>query len=317
MRAHGTVTAKLHNYLLPLTTPFTPDLKVDHDAARHNVRHTLKIPGCGGLYFGSVYQEFWTLTTAERIRLLEVVADELNGRAPLIAGVSSTSLEQSVELALAAVEAGADILMAWPPIWGPRDRKSVRRFYLQFAARVSHPMFIYSTTLSELGFYLDPSSIKELVAEIPDICGVKDGSGSVTTFLSLTAELGDRVVVGTPFEEYWGLARQAYPDKSADFLLGASRPMYMQSASKPFLFSGLNLLRAGKVELAFKELDKVSEIVSMQMESFRHGEHPIALAKYACSLLGQKGEDVRPPTPQLSEGGMAGIRALLLKLKLI
>jgi 4-hydroxy-tetrahydrodipicolinate synthase len=317
MRSHASVVSRLHDYLIPLTTPFAADMSVDHDSARHNVRHTLSIPGCGGVYFGSVYQEFWTMTTSERMALLDTVADEIGKRVPLVAGVSSTSLEQSVELAKAAITSGVDILMVWPPIWGPRDRKSVRRFFHEFAARVSHPMFIYSTTLSELGFYLEPSMIEELAREIPDICGVKEGSGNVSTFLSLTSSLGDRLAIGTPFEEYWGLAKQAYPDRAADFLLGSSRSMYMQSPQQPFLHNAVKLLRGNRLPEAFAELDKVRELVNMQMESFRHGEHPLAIVKYACSLLGQRGHDVRAPTPQLSEEGMRWVRSVLTKMQLI
>lgn len=303
--------------MIPLLTPFTNDSDVDHVALRHNVRHTLAIPGCGALYVGSVYQEFWTLTVRERIDLLETVSDEAAGRAPIVAGISSASVREAIELARAAEQAHVDVLMLWPPLWGPRDFAGVRRFYECVAAETSLPLFIYSTTLQELGFYLDPQMIEELADRIPNVVGVKDGSGNVSTFLSLTEHLGGRLAIGTPFEEYWALARSAYPNQATDFLFGASRPMYMQSQARPYLAEALRLIRDGKQESAFASLAAVRDLVGLQMESFRRGVHPVSLVKYACFLLGQHGPEVRPPTPVLSEPERARIKQVLSKVGLV
>ena len=310
-------TESLHDFVIPLLTPFTGDLDVDHDALRHNVRHTLAIPGCGALYVGSVYQEFWTLTVSERIELLETVSDEAAGRAPIVAGISSASVREAIELARAAERARADLLMLWPPLWGPRDFPGVRRFYECVAAETSLPLFIYSTTLQELGFYLDPQMIEELADGIPNVVGVKDGSGNVSTFLSLTEHLGDRLAIGTPFEEYWALARGAYPRQATDFLFGASRPMYMQSQARPYVAETLDLIRRGEQEKAFASLAAVRDLVGLQMESFRRGVHPVSLVKYACFLLGQRGPEVRPPTPVLAESERGRIQEVLSKVGLL
>jgi 4-hydroxy-tetrahydrodipicolinate synthase len=308
--------ADVHDYVIPLITPFTESGEVDLEAARHNVRHTLEIPGCGALYFGSVYQEFWTLTTTERLRLFDVVATEGGGQRPVVAGVSSTGVAEAIELAAGVTASGADFLMVWPPLWGPRNRESVRRFYHEFAEQTDKPMFIYSTALAELGYYLDPSAIHELAAEIPSICGVKVG-GNLAAYLALVSGLGHRLAVGTPYEEYWAIARQAYPDRTPDFLLGASRPMYMQTRERPYLSTMLDLLREGRITEAFGQLERVRDLIALQTASFQRGVHPIALVKYACSLLGQRGPDVRAPTPALPESEANRVREILTRLELI
>jgi dihydrodipicolinate synthase/N-acetylneuraminate lyase len=173
---------------------------------------------------------------------------------------------------------------------------------------------VYSTTLEELGFYLDPTMIEELANRIPSVVGVKEGSGNVTTFLSLTARLGDRLAIGTPFEEYWALALQAYPERAAPFLMGSSRAMYMQTRDRPYLYQALELIKQGNLADAFRQLTEVEPIVALQMASFRRGVHPIALVKYACSLLGQIGIEVRPPTPALSAPEKEAVRQLYARL---
>jgi 4-hydroxy-tetrahydrodipicolinate synthase len=277
----------------------------------------MDLPGCGGIYFGSVYQEFWTMTLDERTALFDVVAEEVAGRMPIVAVVSSPSARETVKIAKAAEAAGADFLMAWPPYWGPRSRDSVRRYYHEIAAGISLPLFIYSTTLPEIGFYLDIDLVAQLADEIPAICGVKDGTGNVTSFLTMTLQLGDRLAIATPFEEYWAMARLAYPELAADFLIGASRPIYMQTVKHPYIADVLTLLRTGDHATAFAQFAKVAPLLNAQMAAFRTGLHPISLVKYACGLLGQQGTNVRPGTPTLTSAEEEFVGRLLSGIDLI
>jgi 4-hydroxy-tetrahydrodipicolinate synthase len=304
-------TSGLMNYIIPLTTPFDGQGNIDREAARHNVEHTLRIPGCGGLYFGSVYQEFWTLTIAERVSLLGIVAEQLHGRKPLIAGVSSPSARDTAQLAAQAEAASVPFLMIWPPFWGPRNDAGVLEWYRRVMEKVATPTFIYSTTLKELDYHLHADLLECLMDEFPQICGVKDGTGNVSHFLGLTSRFGDRLAVASTFEEYLALALQAYPSKAATFLLGASRPMYMQTPEHPYLWQALEAIRNGEYEIAFGFIDNVSSLIEAQMDSFRRGIHPVALVKFAACLLGQRGSEVRPPLPALTPNDEQEVRQLL------
>jgi dihydrodipicolinate synthase/N-acetylneuraminate lyase len=307
----------LRDYIIPLTTPFKANLELDLAGLRHNVRKALEIPASGGLYVGSVYQEFWTLTTAERKRLLEIVIEEAGPNVPVVAGVSSASAKTTIDLALHAESAGAYMLMVWPPIFGPRDPAGVMRFYSDVARHVSLPICVYSTTLHELGYYLDPRQLASLVA-IDNIVCVKEASFSISTYLSLVNSLGDRLAISTPFEEYWMAAKLALPDKAPEFLMGSSRAMYMQSRDRPYLRDFLEQVRGGKIESAYGTLAKLQDIVTeIQMRSFASGLHPIAIVKFATELLGMKSGPVRPPTPSLSASDRDMVTTLMIDLGLI
>jgi 4-hydroxy-tetrahydrodipicolinate synthase len=311
------VVAGLRDYVIPLTTPYDDAGEIDLDAVKHNIDRTLEVPACGGIYFGSVYQEFWTFTSGERCMLFETVADHLAKRQPLIAGISSSSYQESKRLAAEATQAGADILMLWPPTWGPRDHTGVLDFFHRVLDDVEVPTFVYTTTLRELDYYMPPDVIEALANEIPQICGIKDGTGNVTHFLDLTRRFGDRLYVASPFEEYWALAKLAYPDQATEFLLGASRPMYMQSARNPVLEHSLQAFRNGDHPEGFRLLGQLNGLVKAQMDSFSRGVHPIAMVKYAGSLLGMRGVEPRPPTPRLSDADKALVRDLMLDAGII
>jgi hypothetical protein len=42
------------------------------------------------------------------------------------------------------------------------------------------------------------------------VYGVKEGTGNATTLLELTSQFGNRLKIGTPFEEYRILGKLAY-----------------------------------------------------------------------------------------------------------
>src|ERR1700677_974646 len=189
-------------HIFPITTPFNPDLSIDLDGLSFNIDQYFAIPGCAGIYFGSVYTEFWTMTMEERKAALEVIVRQTRKRGPVIAGVSSPSVTTSLELAQHAESIGADMVMIWPPIFGPRDEEGVLTFYRAICSRITVPVCVYSSILSELGFYLTPTTLAKLT-EFENIVAVKEASFSLTTYLSLLDTLGHRLAISTPFEEYW------------------------------------------------------------------------------------------------------------------
>jgi 4-hydroxy-tetrahydrodipicolinate synthase len=301
----------MRGHVMTVTTPFDEDLAVDFGAAAANVEYLLGLPGCGGLYLGSVYQEFWTLTMAERTRLMRVVVDAVDGRVPVVAGVSSASIRDTIELIAVAESAGADYLMMWPPIFGPRTDQGVLDFYRQTLPTTSLPTFVYSTRLKELGYYLDNVCIQILADEFDHVYGVKDGTGDLSEFLERTGTFGGRLKIGTPFEEYWMVGRVAYPATAADFLLGSSRACYMQTRERPYLHEMVTAIRRDQAGEAFAALSPIRGLIRLQSESFARGVHPIALMKYAMSLNGHRGVAVRPPTPPLSPGDQQRVRAVM------
>jgi dihydrodipicolinate synthase/N-acetylneuraminate lyase len=308
---------ELKDYVLPLVTPFRDDGEVDFKAAAAVVRYTQQMPGCGGLYFASVYQEFWTLAVSERVELMTTVIDEADESMPRVVGVSSASVTDTKLLVRAAADQDVDYLMVWPPTSGPRDEKGVLGFYRRVLDQTDLPCFLYTTHLEELNYFLSTGAIETLAQEFPHVYGVKDGTGSVTNLLDLTARFAGRLKIGTPFEEYWALARQVYPKDAADFLMGASRALYMQTPERPYLSDALNCIRAGDIAGGLAKLQIVSDLVAIQMESFQRGIHPISLAKYALSLQGGWSAAVRVPTPELDDVTQARVRSVLVGLGMV
>ena len=97
-----------------ITTPFNDDLTVDHDfLARHAswlVEH-----GCTGIVPLGSLGEGNTLQFDEKLAIVETCVAALDGRAPVMPGISALSTAEAVRIARGSAERGAEALMVLPP----------------------------------------------------------------------------------------------------------------------------------------------------------------------------------------------------------
>jgi 4-hydroxy-tetrahydrodipicolinate synthase len=302
----------LSGYIVTTTTPFKNDLEIDYAGLRHNVDHLIGLPGARGLYLGSVYQEFWTLTMDERKRVTDAMIEANAGRVPIIAGVSHTSYKDSIELARHAQAAGADLVMCWPPYYGPRSADGVFDYYQKLASAVDIGICVYSSTLSELGYYITPAEMVRL-AGIDTICLVKEAALSLDKYSAMLAAAGHLLPISCPLEEYhlYGLAAFG-PAIMPKFLFGSSRPLYMQSKAKPYCAEFMAAIEAGDYEAARQPLQHIVRVANQLHSKFlAKGQHNVALTKAITEMFGMVGGAVRPPLYRAAADEVQAARALL------
>ncbi|MCX7371304.1 MAG: dihydrodipicolinate synthase family protein [Alphaproteobacteria bacterium] len=309
--ARDWVRAELQGYLTVLYTPFREDLSLDEEGLRHNVRATLALPGVGGLSVHSLHQEFWTLTEEERRRVTELVLDEVAGRAPVVIGCSDPSAERVVRLAAHAAAAGADLVMVWPPYYGPRSAEGVRAFYEYVAPRIPIGMLAYSTTLSELGFHLAAPQLRALL-HLPTLCGVQNTTLNIAQYDEMLEAVGAEIAVATSLEEYHLHGQLAFPERAPRFLIGASRPVFCQSAARPHCAHFLAALRAGEMGAAAGHARVIGGIAQqLQSRFFARGFHHVGLFKRLAGMMGMRTGPVRPGVAPPSAREVAECEAVL------
>ncbi len=312
------VRETLRGYTVVTTTPFKADLEIDVPALRRNVEATLALPGTNGLYMGSIYQEFWTLTLDERKLVTDVILEANAGRVPVIAGISHTSLKDSIDLARHAQAAGADLAMCWPPYWGPRNERGVDDYYRRIADAVDIGLCVYSSALAETGYYITPEQMVRL-AEIDTVVAAKEASLSLSKYSAMLEAAGRLIPISSPLEEYhlYGLAAfgEAVMPK---FLFGSSRPIYMQSAEKPHCVDFWRAVEAGDLEAARKPLAAILAVANdVHSKYLSKGEHNVALTKYAFSLFGIEAGTVRPPLAWPSQAEIDEFERVLRRNQLL
>jgi 4-hydroxy-tetrahydrodipicolinate synthase len=118
--------------------------------------------GVNGIALGAAAGEFAALSGGDRSRLVYLAVKR--SRVPVLAGVGSATLDDSVALAREARDAGAAGLLLPPPHFFAYDQDDIREFYLQFAAQLGTSTATYIIQLPDGGTQVSPDTARELLA---------------------------------------------------------------------------------------------------------------------------------------------------------
>lgn len=156
-----------------LITPFTKDNKINELSLRKLVRYNLE-KKVSGFYVGGSTAEAFLLSIEERKRILEVVADEVNGKCEIISHIGAISTDEATQLGMHAKSLGVDAISAITPFYYNFSYEGIKNHYFEIANSVKLPFVIYNFP-SLSGVELTPEKIKGL-RENEYIIGVKHTS---------------------------------------------------------------------------------------------------------------------------------------------
>jgi 4-hydroxy-tetrahydrodipicolinate synthase len=169
----------LHGIGDSLYTPFSgrDGDDIDWDAYRTLVRHCVGTLGHPMLWVTSGVAEFWSLTIAERKKLLEIAIGEARGiNADVIvqACTAALSAKDCLELTQHAQDAGADIVYIQTPMMELHGGDGVLSFFRYVADRTDIALGMFNSPSS--GYVLSAQESARIVEEIPAVCATKEGS---------------------------------------------------------------------------------------------------------------------------------------------
>lgn len=163
--------------LIPATvTPMTPDFKVDEVSLRRYIGWLLD-QGPHGVAVNVDTGEGPHLWPDERLRVLEIWAEEVGGRVPIVSGLGATFTEQAVRLAGDLRSAGADALLVFPiPAYqGAPFGTEVAYGYHSAVAGVGLPLILFQLQPALGGVEYPPDAIARLAA-IDGVVAIKEAS---------------------------------------------------------------------------------------------------------------------------------------------
>jgi len=100
--------------------------------------------GAHGLLVPVNASEWYTLSDAERRRVVEVTLSEVAGAVPVIVGVTAQSVTLACELARHAAQHGAAAVNAMPPHVAHADAQGCYDYYAALALAVDLPIVVLS-----------------------------------------------------------------------------------------------------------------------------------------------------------------------------
>lgn len=128
-------------------TPFDDDGEIDYDDLRRCVDFCVEC-GAHGIVHPVMASEFFTLSDAERLKLIPIVVEQVAGHCPVVIGVAGVCTQSAVTFARAAAEAGADAVIAMPPYVQKYADADVPRYYAAIDRVVDVPIFIQNAGIA-------------------------------------------------------------------------------------------------------------------------------------------------------------------------
>jgi 4-hydroxy-tetrahydrodipicolinate synthase len=187
----------------PLVTPFLADGTVDH-ASYARLAEMQADQGSHGLVVTGTTGEPSTLTSKERIKLLNTAIDAVGGRLQVVASVGSQDHASTIEMVQAASSAGADALLIVTPYFIRPPERGLEAYYIDLCARTDLPVMIYHIPgRAAVGMTAD--SIARVADRVPNLVGIKHAVND----LGLVTDL--RVKLGSEFRIHVGLEELSFP----------------------------------------------------------------------------------------------------------
>lgn len=169
--------------ITPLLTPVTDQMKVHEPSLRSLVDYQIE-GGVSGLWASGTTAEFAALSALERLRSIEIVASQADGRVPVIANISMPSTSETIDLGQ-AVATKVTAVAATPPYYYPHSQLEIMQHYRLIRGAVDAPLWVYNIPQMHKTPVL-PWALADLATQ-GVVEGVKDSSGDGETLAHLHA----------------------------------------------------------------------------------------------------------------------------------
>jgi 4-hydroxy-tetrahydrodipicolinate synthase len=302
---------EMDGLIAAIVTPMHEDLSVDEASLRRYVRW-LTDQGTKGLAVNVDTGEGPHLFAEERVRVLEIVAEEVGDRTLIVAGLAASFTEQARRLAADAAHAGAGALLVFPiPVYQgePLDPEIPALYHRAVHEASGLPLIAFQLQPALGGVNFTAGAIERLMTE-DGVVAIKEASFDAKRFVETVR-----------------LVRTAAPDATVlngndNFLLEA----YLLGAEGSLLGFG-TLAAREQVEMLeavrAKDLEQATSLAGMlqplcdaifaaPVRDYR------ARLKHALTTLGViDGAHVRPPLLPLSPDERTGVERALKEASLL
>ncbi len=144
-----------------LNTPFKTDNQIDFHALKINVGEAIKA-GVSGFLVPAMASEVYKLSEAERIKMVEAVLEEVQGRLPVIAGAGETALIKGKRLLKSYADLGCKNVLFQIPF---ENENQFRAHFLNLAELDLEMIMLQDWSAS--GYGLPEKLILDLFEQVP------------------------------------------------------------------------------------------------------------------------------------------------------
>lgn len=176
-----------------LITPFT-DGKVAFESLRKLVRWQID-EGIDGLIAVGTTGESPTLDHKEHSAVIAAIAEEVNGKVPVLAGTGSNATDEAVALtAEADKQDGVSGMLVVAPYYNKPSQEGLFRHFSAIAEATAKPVVLYSIP-GRCGIEIGIETCARLRDKYPHVLGIKEAGGNVDRVARLRRLLGQDYLI--------------------------------------------------------------------------------------------------------------------------
>lgn len=168
------IKQRLRGSIAPVITPFDENDNVDLATMSELINWQIE-SGSHGISVTGTSGEPSSLTTEERLKVIENAIKTVNGRVPVVPATGSTNHQETLYLTKAAEEMGADAVMVIVPYYNRPNQAALYKHFKTVADSVDIPVIIYNIP-GRTAVNLEVKTLARLVEDCPNIIGVKESN---------------------------------------------------------------------------------------------------------------------------------------------
>jgi 4-hydroxy-tetrahydrodipicolinate synthase len=286
--------------IVALITPFKNG-KLDVEGLKKNLFFQLENETDGFLPCGTT-GETPCLEEEEWQEVVKTTIDFVNKRKPVIVGTGTNNTQKTIKYTVLAEKFGADACLVVVPYYNKPTQEGLYHHFKEVAKSVKIPIILYNIP-SRTGINLLPKTLEKLVADCPNIVGIKEASGNLDQVSEIISRLGKDFCVLSG-DDSLTLPILALGGKGVISVLANILPKETHLLVKNFLTG--NIQEAQKIHLKYFKLMKALFIET----------NPIPI-KTAMNLMGLPAGELRLPLTPMSKENLEYLKSVMRELNLI
>ncbi len=173
----------------PMVTPLKSQDELDIAGLERLIEHILA-GGVHGLFILGTTGEAPSLSYQLRREVITRTCQQVNGRVPVLVGITDAAFAESIAMAQYAADAGAQAVVLAPPYYFTAGQPELLEYLQHLVVQLPLPLFLYNMP-STTKLIFEPATVVK-AADIEGVVGLKDSSGNMTYFHQLQQVLQDK-----------------------------------------------------------------------------------------------------------------------------
>lgn len=187
------IRSKLRGTGVALATPFTKSGEVDYNGLEKLIEHCIH-GGVEYLVSLGTTGESATLSSEEKLAVLEFTIKEADRRVPVIAGFGGNNTQYLVHEIEKFHFKGVDAILSVSPSYNKPNQEGIYQHYKAVAAASPVPVILYNVPSRTAGNIKAETTLR-LAREVHNIIGIKEASGDFGQCMQIVKNKPDNFLV--------------------------------------------------------------------------------------------------------------------------